>query len=58
MYDTKQFRESAERCEQLTSETSSANCRKVFLDIPARWRSLADKIDAEAEQEQSDPYRA
>ena len=54
MHDTRQFREHAERCEQLAREESLDNSiRKLYHDVAIRWRLLADDIDADAEQKQS-----
>jgi hypothetical protein len=48
MHETKQFRENAERCEQLAGESTNEDTRNVFLDLATRWRRLADAIEADA----------
>jgi len=52
MIDTDRFRQSAEHCDEIADDTSlDRRLRDFYRDIAARWRRLADEIDAEAAQQ-------
>ena len=52
MIDTDRFRQSAEHCDEIADDTSlDRRLREFCRDIAARWRRLADEIEADAEQQ-------
>jgi len=56
MHDVKQFRENAERCERLARDATREDVRKLYAEIAARWRWLADTANAQPEEsEQTEP---